>query len=84
MSLLGCILHHEDGNLRKMPSICKQPQSLFRDPHLCLFLFLNRAQSADEGGAESWGSDPPRGEKFLSDMQLFYFHDQCAVVPTKS
>ena len=21
-----------------MPSICKQPQSLFRDPHLCLFL----------------------------------------------
>ena len=38
MSLLGCILHHEDGNQRKMPSICKQPQSLFRDPHQCLFL----------------------------------------------
>ena len=38
MSLLGYILHHEDGNYRKMPSICKQPQSLFRDAYLCLFL----------------------------------------------
>ena len=38
MSLLGYILHHEDGNQRKMPSICKQPQSLFRDAYLCLFL----------------------------------------------
>ena len=38
MSVLGCILHHEDGNQRKMPSICKQPQSFFRYPHLCFFL----------------------------------------------
>ena len=47
-------------------------------------LFLNRPQSADEGGAESQGSDPPRGQKFLSDMQLFYLHKKRAVVPTKS
>lgn len=48
---------------------------------LCLFLFLNRAH-ADEGGSRVWGFDPPRGQKFFSDMQLFYLHKKRAVVPT--
>ena len=43
-SLLGCV-HCEDGNKRKMPSIWKQPQSLFRDPHLCLFLSFSTGLS---------------------------------------
>ena len=83
MSLLGCV-HSEDGNKRKMPSIWKQTVIVQGPLPVPISLFLNRAQSADEGEAESWGSDPPRGQKFFSDVQLFCLHKKRAVVPTKS
>lgn len=64
MSLLGCILRHEDGKLEENALYLQTATVIVQGPSpVPFFSFLTGLQSADEGGAES--GVPDAGQKFL-------------------